>query len=120
MKGTDMPYILTGFTHHTGLRVFAFQEGIGHGSAATAFSVSADLALARKHGIPVQDLPLLCRAVLEQRSESDDRRAFMYTESDMSLHADAVRAEAESRKRKAPRRPFTQARPDSASLVQPA
>lgn len=113
-----MQYILTGFTHSTGFRVFAF-DGVADHWVRTAYSVRADLALARKHGIRVQELPLLCRGLLEQRSEDDDKRAFTFTEGDMTLHADLVRAALEANKRKAPRRPFTAATPESASPVQP-
>jgi hypothetical protein len=119
MKGTGMQYILTGFTHNGGFRVFAF-EGVTNGAARTAYSVNADLALARKHGIRVQELPLLCRAVLELRDENDDRRAFTFTEGAMTLHSSLVRAALESQKRKAPRRWFAAATPESASPVQPA
>ncbi len=114
-----MQYLLTGFTQDTGVRVFAF-EGVAADRVRTAYSVKADLALARKHGIPMQELPLLCRAILERRSEDDDQRAFTFTEGDMTLHSNLVRAALDSQKRKAPRRRFGAATPESASAVQPA
>jgi len=119
MKAVGVQYLLTGFTQDTGVRVFAFY-GIAADWARTAYSVKADLALARKHGIQMQELPLLCRAVLERRSESDDQRDFTFTEGDMTLHSDLVRAAIESHKKKGPRRPFAAATPESASPVQPA
>lgn len=120
MKGTGVQYVLAGFTHSTGFRVFAF-EGVADDWVRTTYSVRADLALARKYGIRVQELPLLCRAVLEQRSESDDQRAFTLTESDMTLHANLVSAAIESHRRKAPRRPFAAAaKPESTPLLDPA
>lgn len=110
-----MQYLLTGFIQNTGVRVFAF-EGVAADRVRTAYSVQVDLSLARKHGIQMQELPLLCRGVLERRSEGDDQRAFTFTEGDMTLHASLVRAARDSQKRKAPRRPFAAA----ASPVQPA
>ena len=101
-----MQYILTGFTHDLGFRVFAF-EGVGADRLRIVYSVRADLALARKYGIHMQELPLLCREILEQRDGADTRRAFTYTEAAMSLRANAA-AEAASQKRKAPRRPIHQ------------
>jgi len=100
-----MQYILTGFTHDVGFRVFAF-EGVGEARERTSFSVRADLALVKKYGIRMQELPLLCRAILEQRDGTDATRAFTYTEAAMCLRADASAAEAaQKQKRKPPRRP---------------
>ena len=59
-----MQYILTGFTHDMGFRVFAF-EGIGEDRVRTEYKVRADLALIHRYGIRVQELPLLCRGILE-------------------------------------------------------
>jgi hypothetical protein len=103
-KGTKMQYILTGFTHDAGSRVFAF-ESIGEDRIRTAYSVRADLALAGKYGIRVQELPLLCRNILEQRDGTDVQRTFTYTEAAMCLRASARAAEAAEQKKKTPRRP---------------
>ena len=101
-----MQYILTGFSHDMGFRVFAF-EGIGEDRARTAYSVKADLGLIRRYGIRVQELPLLCRGVVERREESQEERAFTYTEADMCLYASAcaARTEAALKKKWAARRP---------------
>ena len=111
-----MQYLLTGFTQNAGFRVFAF-EGVGEDRVRTPYSVRADLALARKYGIQMQELPLLCRGILDQRSHSDERRVFTYTEDDMTVHSDLVRAASESHKKKGPRRPFAAAATASASAV---
>ena len=111
-----MQYLLTGFAQNTGVRVFAF-EGIAADRVRTAYSVRADLALARQHGIQMQELPLLCRGVLEQRSEGDERRVFNFTESDMTIHSDSVRAALELHKKKAPRRAFAAATPNRLALL---
>ena len=113
-----MQYLLTGFTQDSGFRTFAF-EGVAADRARSAFSVRADLALARKHGIQMQELPLLCRVVLERRNEGDDRHTFAFTEEDMTLHASLVRAALELHKKKAPRRPFAAQATASASAVRP-
>lgn len=103
-----MQYLLTGFTQDAGVRVFAF-EGVTADRVRTVYSVKADLALARKYGIRMQELPLLCRAVLERRGEDDEGRDFAFTEGDMTLHSDVVRTALELHKKKTPRRPFAAA-----------
>jgi hypothetical protein len=83
-------FILLGFGHDMGFRVFEF-EGIAADRTRTAFTVSTDMALARRYGIPLQELPLLCRAILERR-DGADKRAFIYTEEEMRVHADDLAA----------------------------
>ena len=99
-----MQYTLTGFTHDSGFRVFAF-EGVGEDRVRTEYTVKTDLALIRKYGIRLQELPLLCRSILEQHDGSDAQRTFTYTEADMCLRAKNSAAEAAAKKRKAPWRP---------------
>ena len=101
-----MQFILTGFTQVTGFRVFAF-ESTATDRTRTAYTVRADLALTRRYGIQIQELPLLCRALLERRSEGDQPNTVTFTEDEMRLHANTC---AEARhaallKRKVPRRP---------------
>ena len=100
-----MQYIITGFTHDMGFRVFAFQ-GIGEDRVRTEYKVRADLALIQRYGIRMQELPLLCRGILEGRNEDEDQKTFTYTESDMRRNAElcAVHA-ADAEKRKPPRKP---------------
>jgi hypothetical protein len=98
-------YILTGFSHEMGYRVFVFESIDGR--VRTAYRVKADLALARKHGVPVQELPLLCRALLETRAEGESQRAYTYGEADMCKYEDlraARAAELQNRKRPLTRR----------------
>lgn len=59
-----MAFTLTGVTNKDNLRRFTF-ESANRGSPRTAVVVLADLALARKYGIPLQELPLLCLRFLE-------------------------------------------------------
>jgi len=101
-----MQYTLTGFTHDRGFRVFAFQ-GIGEDRVRIEYNVRAEFALVLRHGIKVQELPLLCREILEQHDSGDGQRAFTYTEADMSRQEDAraALAAAEAKVRKARRIP---------------
>lgn len=86
-----MQFILTGFTHDGGFRVFAF-EGISSDRVRVAFTVRADLDLSKKYGIRLQDLPLICRTVLEHKDADEQERAFTFTENAMQTHADGIAA----------------------------
>jgi hypothetical protein len=55
----QMQFTLTGFTQDAGCRVFAY-EGVGDDRVRIRFTVRADLALSRKYGIRLQELPLMC------------------------------------------------------------
>ena len=101
-----MQYILTGFTQDMGFRVFAF-ERIGDDRLRTKFTVRADLALIRRYGIRLQDLPLMCRALLDRSSEGEEKRTLIFSEDEMSLFEKTSLAarEAAAQKRKPPRRP---------------
>lgn len=107
VENPKMQFILKGFSQVMGFRVFAF-EGIAADRTRSAFTVGTDLALTRRYGIRLQELPLLCRAVLERCHEGEEKRAFTYTEADMRLYADCAAARDEAAKRKKPpRRPAT-------------
>jgi hypothetical protein len=111
-----MQFILTGFTQDIGFRVFAF-EGVAIGQIRTAFTVRADLALSRRYGIAMQELPLLCRGLLDRQGEvveteveNVENHSLTFSEDDMRACADkraADRALA-ALKRKAPRRPVVE------------
>ena len=116
-----MQFILTGFTQETGFRVFAF-EGVVVGQIRTVFTVRADLALSRRYGIAMQDLPLLCRSLLDRQDESGPREAESGERDSLPKHAltfseDEMRAWADKRaadralaalKKKTPRRPVVE------------
>ena len=99
-----MQYVLTGFSNDMEFRVFAF-DAVGDDRIRTEYLVRADLTLVRKYGIKLQELPLLCRGVLEQRIFGSHQRTFTYTEDEMSIHADARTVAAE--KLKAARKPWS-------------
>jgi hypothetical protein len=74
-----MRFILIGFMQDLGFRVFAF-EGIGEDKIRTEFLVKADLNLTRRYGITLQELPLMCRGLLERRNEGEEERMLTFTE----------------------------------------
>jgi hypothetical protein len=100
-----MQFVLTGFKQEREFRVFAF-EGIAADRVRIAFTVRADLDLSRRYGIRLQELPLICREVLEQREEGEQMHALTFTEDAMRIHASdrAARASA-ARSKKPPRKP---------------
>ena len=100
-----MQFILTGFTPEMGFRVFAFQ-GIGADRTRTEFTVRTDLSLIRRYGIRLQELPLLCRGLLERRDEGEQERTLTFTEEKMRMHADSLAADRDAaQRRKSTRRP---------------
>lgn len=105
-RKSRMQFLLTGFTQEVGFRVFAF-DGISLERVRTAFTVRADLGLIRRHGIRMQELPLLCRALLERREFEDQARNFTFTEEEMLVYAKdcATARHAAAQKRRPPRRP---------------
>src|ERR1700742_791539 len=101
-----MDYLLNGFTSDLGFRVFRF-EGIEADKRRTEFSVRADLALIKGFGIRIQELPLLCRRLLETRDEAVAGRPLTFTREHMRLHSEVcVEARAQAgRRRTSLRRP---------------
>jgi hypothetical protein len=100
-----MSYILTRFAYDAGFRVLTF-ECIGKDHTRTEFHVRADLALARKYGILAQELPLLCRRLLEQQTDATEM-TLTFTDNDMRVFASDRAAVAAAHKHKPPRRPPT-------------
>jgi hypothetical protein len=99
-------HILVGFTHDNGFRVFSFDR-LGDDHVRTRYTVRADLALIRGYGIQIQELPLLCRGVLDRSEEGSEIQSLTFTEGDMRICASdqaAVREEA-ARKRRPWRQP---------------
>lgn len=109
-----MQFTLTGFTQDTGCRVFGY-EGVGEDRVRIRFTVRADLALSRKYGIRLQELPLMCLGILERSSVIDEscsaepgpvQRSLTFTEEAMIRYADEIVAarEAAALKRSSSRR----------------
>ena len=101
-----MQFILTGFTQDLAFRVFAF-ERMGLDRVRTKYVVKADLSLSRRYGIPLQELPLLCRNLLSRSESGEEQHTLTFTEDEMCLHAKdcAATRQAAALKRKTPRRP---------------
>ena len=104
-----MQFILKGFTQQREFRVFAF-EGIATDRVRSQFTVRADLALSRRYGIRLQELPLICRVVLERREEGEQGNAMTFGEEAMHLHAtNCIAARALAAQKKKPyRKPVTE------------
>lgn len=94
-----MQFILVGFNQEMDFRTFAFQ-GIGADRSRSEFTVRANLALIRKYGIRVQELPLLCRKLLERDDLGEENRTLTFTEDDMRLHANNETARAQANPKK--------------------
>lgn len=104
MTSTTTHFILKGFSEIQGFRVFAF-EGIEADRTRDAFTVKTDLGLTRRYGIRLQELPLLCRAVLEREHNGGATRTFTYTEQDMCEHARLAELQETSARHRKSRRP---------------
>ena len=112
-----MQFVLKGFTPETGFRVFAF-DGIAEDRTRTEFKVRTDLSLIRTYGIRVQELPLLCRGLLERRDEADLTHTLTFSEEEMRLYASSRAAEREAaEKRKSRRAPVPH--PNNGTAPQP-
>lgn len=100
-----MQFVLTGFSHEMGFRVFAFSR-MGTDRVQTACTVRADLSLARRYGIHLQELPLLCRCLLDRRNEEEGAQTLTLTEEEMQVCAQERAArQSDAKKRKPPSRP---------------
>jgi len=95
-----MEYVLTGVEHSGNIRLYAFAE-VEHDVRRTGLSVAVDIDAVRKYGIPLQELPLLCRLFLEDQRGAGSDSSLTYDEAEMikyaTRRADAAR-EAEQRK----------------------
>lgn len=103
MENAKLQFVVNGFKEVQGFRIFSF-ERVGADRSRTPFTVRTDLALSRRYGIPMQELPLLCRSVLEQCSNDEDNRSFTYGEDAMCLYAARAAARDEAAKLRRPRK----------------
>lgn len=101
----QLRFVFDGFKQEAGFRLFAFQR-VESDNSRTSFSVRVELGLIRLYGIHVQDLPLLCRDLLERRADSEVAREMTFTEEAMrQYHADRMVEREAAQRRKAPRVP---------------
>ena len=104
-------FIHKGFTQIGDFRVFTFERMNPEGTIAL-FAVKANLTLSRRYGIPLQALPLLCKAVLKANQDTAQRR-FEFSEDDMKAYAKGVNV-SEPRK---PVRTGRQYNPDGTARI---
>lgn len=99
-----MQFILLGFDQRAEIRRYAFQGIVDR--TRTEFTVRVDLSLIPRYGIHMQDLPLLCRELLERRGEAAEKRALTFTEEEMGNYAHNCKMarEAAALRKKTPRR----------------
>lgn len=89
-----MEFIFAGFHQDNNIRQFDYYV-MTSPRTRTVFTVRADLALIRKYEIPFQELPLLCRRILEDRAEGGITGAVTFTEDHMRAYATSRKAARE-------------------------
>ena len=97
-----MEFILVGFNENAGVRQFAF-DCIHADRSRQKVTVRADVTLARKYQIRLQELPLLCRRLLESIPEGGLKTAITFTEDHMVAIQTAARSVPDKKPHKAPR-----------------
>ena len=99
-------FTLIGFSQEGSIRHFAFQCR-NDDRGQSDFTVDADTNLTRRYGISLQELPLLCRRLLEETLPVTPGSALIFAEDRMQRHANQRQASernAEEKKRP-PRKP---------------
>jgi hypothetical protein len=93
-------YLLVSFEQRNNIRQYSFsgrtEEGQRH-----EFLVDVDLGLIRRHRIPMQEIPLLCCRLLEERAVSLQDRQITLTEAHMEIIAERaaeLKRQAEQRR----------------------
>ena len=101
---SNLQFFLTGFSQTAGIRIYAFQGRLE--AHRSDYTVEVDLALIPGYGIRIQELPLLCRELLQQGVQPDEAKAFVFTEQRMRSHAQVLslsREDAEQKKKQSRR-----------------
>lgn len=115
-EGAKPQFLLTGFTQAAGIRIYAFERRVD--ARRIDYTVEVDLALIPGYGIHIQDLPLLCRELLQQRVEPDEISALTFTEQDMRSLAERRATEREkAEQRKKPARHPANANPGTSGTL---
>ncbi len=117
-----MRFVLAGFRQNENIRHYSFQ-GIGDDRRTrTEFSVGVDLTLLHKHGIPLQEAPLLCSLLLASKVGEEQLPGLMFSEEDMLVHAAQrakERAETQNDRRPKPFSPTDARTSPSPVLIEP-
>ena len=105
-KGGAIEFILTGFKQSLNIRHYFFQV-TALDRTKYEVSVDADLDLMRRYGISIQEMPLLCRRLLEGRPGTKPSELVVFSEQTMSAFAHDRTAErlAQELRRKRPIKP---------------
>ena len=82
-----MHFKLLGFSQSDSVRRFVFHRVLGNGTPSTEYIVVADVALARKFHIRLQELPSLCSRLLEAGPEGSPSATILLTDEELSIHA---------------------------------
>jgi hypothetical protein len=82
-----MKFVLTGFCQNENIRRYSFQ-GIATGGRRTDWNVGVDLTMLQRHGIPLQEAPLLCSEVLASQAGHDQAQSLMISDSHMRARAE--------------------------------
>lgn len=101
-----MDFVLTGFVQQREMRHYTFQC-TGEDRTRREFTVDADVDLLRKYGIALQELPLLCRRLLETHAVTSAVTGLIFSEELMREHAEhcAALKQAAQEKKKTYHRP---------------
>ena len=81
-----MEFVFSGFRHDGNIREFKF-IGIATDRTRMAFRVDADLSLLRRHGITLQEAPLLCWRLLDGMEEEARTPVVTFSEQEMATLA---------------------------------
>lgn len=101
MEQNRSHFVLTGFSHDLEFRVFEFD--CVEARTRTHYTVRADLTLVRKYGIHIQELPLLCRRLLD--ASRAPGASLTVSEADMIACAEKEALRNQAKLRKPWRRP---------------
>jgi hypothetical protein len=99
----SVEFVLNCFSQDENIRTYIFQGIANDRQTRTEFSVAVDLTLLHKHGIPLQEVPLLCCLLLASDAQDEQFSTLTFTERDMLLHA--ARREREQAEAKMKRKP---------------
>jgi hypothetical protein len=96
-------YKLVGFAHRGSVRQFFF-ERVANSVVPVRFTVLADVGMARKFNLSLQQLPSICARLLEGTGEDRPAGTLFLSEADMSVSAaENAAAAAEDAARRAMR-----------------
>lgn len=97
MEQHKSSFVLTGFSHVLGFRVFEF-DCVNEARTRTHYTVRADLTLVRKHGVHIQELPLLCRRLLDASAAPGPSLTLSEAEMIACGEKEALRTQTKARK----------------------